>query len=260
MTFKNLKISKEEGIATVTINRPEVLNVLNIETWKELGHVFSDMKGDREVKVVIITGQGEKAFSAGADVKVMKEMNAKEAHNFAQLGQKTLKLIEELDKPVIAAINGYALGGGCELALACDILIASEKAQLGLLEITVGIIPAWGAAKRLPQLVGKFKAKEMIFTGDVIDADKARKIGLVNRVVPANSLMNEVRSLAEKLASKGSIALGLAKSVINKSLDIDLNRAGIIEAEAFAHCFTTEDQKEGMNAFLEKRKPQFKGR
>lgn len=259
MGYKNIVVEKDERIATVTINRPEVLNVLNEATLLELESALNELK-DGETRVIVITGAGEKAFVAGADIRAMSQMDTKQAKAFSQLGRRLTNLIENYPRPVIAAINGYALGGGCEITLACDIRIASDKAKLGQPEINVGVMCGWGATQRLAQLIGKGRAKELLFSGDIIDAVSAEKMGLVNKVVPSSELLNTVRELAKKLAAKSSLALSLTKKAINKSSEVLLKESLDFETEFFAECFTTEDQKEGMDAFLNKRKPVFKGR
>ncbi|MBI5166559.1 MAG: enoyl-CoA hydratase/isomerase family protein [candidate division NC10 bacterium] len=260
MAFKNLEVKIEEGITTLTINRPQVLNALNRETVEELGKAIQDLGDDENTRVIIITGAGEKAFVAGADITEFKGMTPVTALEFTRKVQSVFLQIERLKKPVIAAVNGYALGGGLELCMACDIAYSSEKARFGQPEIGLGIIPGAGGTQRLSRLVGKQRAKELTFTGETIDAAEAYRIGLVNKVVPAEKLMAEVKSLAEKISSKGAIALEMAKSAIEEGYDLDLYSAHALEAKAFALLFATEDQKEGVSAFLEKRKPLFKGR
>lgn len=259
MKYQYLLYTTENGIATVTINRPEVLNALNSKVYAELCKLFTDIDKDSEVKVVIITGSGEKSFVAGTDVAEMQPMSNITIRDFLVLVRETMVKIEKLPKPVIAAINGFALGGGLELAMACDLRIASENAKLGQPEINLGIIPGAGGTQRLTRLVGIAKAKELVYTGDVIDADTAHSIGLINKVVPANDLMAEAESLAQKIAGKGGVALSLAKAAISGGANMDLSSGLDLEMQCFALCFATEDQKEGMRAFLEKRKPQFKG-
>jgi len=260
MEFKNTLYEKSEGIATITINRPQALNALNEETLIELMTRLEDAKKDEQVKVIVITGAGDRAFCAGADLKMMRGAGAVKGMKLSRLGQKLTLQIEELEKPVIAAINGYALGGGLELAMACDLRIASENASLGQPEINVGLIPGWGGTQRLPRFVGKGVAKEMIFTGKRIDAKTAERLGLVNKVVPAQEFQKTVKELATELMSKPPIGISLAKQLINSSIEIDLREGLIDEAEAFGILATTEDFDEGVKAFLEKRKPQFKGK
>jgi enoyl-CoA hydratase len=257
ITAKNnmIEVKKEDGIAVLTINNPP-MNVLNTNILLEMGKIFDEVKkGD--VDVIIITGAG-KAFVAGADIKEMKSKNPTQASEFSKLGQSVLSRIENFPKPVIGAANGFALGGGTELAMCCDIVVASENAKFGQPEVSLGVIPGFGGTQRLPRFVGKNKAKELIFTGSVIDANEALRIGLVNIVVKHEELMDAAKKLAEKIKSNAPIAVKLSKELINR--DVDLNHALSLEADAFTLCFSTEDMKEGMNAFVEKRKPRFKGK
>lgn len=260
MQFTSLIVDISDRIATVTVNRPKVLNALNEATLKELDQAFAAFATDPKVKVVILTGAGEKAFVAGGDISVMQPLGPVASRGFARMAQKILDRIENCPKPVIAAINGFALGGGCELAMACDIRIAAESARLGQPEINLGIIPGWAGTQRLSRLIGKGRAKELVFTGEMIDAREAWRIGLVNQVVPAAALMNTARELAAKIAGKGAIALALAKEAIDRGLEMDLERANACEADLFGLCFATEDQNEGMLAFLEKRPAVFRDR
>ena len=260
MEFNNLLIEKDADIAIVTINRPKALNALNAETLSELGTAFDALAQDDCVKVIILTGAGDKAFVAGADISFMQNMNAIEGRNFALLGQQVFSKIENLPKPVIAAINGFALGGGCELAMACDIRIASEKGKFGQPEVNLGVIPGFAGTQRLPRLVGKGIAKELLYTGDMFGADVAFRIGLVNKVVPVAVLLDSAKELAKKIASKGALAIRLCKEAVNEGLEMEVEKAYAHEANLFGLCFATEDQKEGMSAFLEKRAPQFKGK
>jgi len=231
---------------------------LNLETLEELKTYFTAVQTDPETKVVIVTGAGEKAFVAGGDISVMVPLDPMRARESARLAQSVLNLIEQGGKPVIAAVNGYALGGGCELAMACDIRLASETARFGQPEVNLGIIPGWAGTQRLPRLVGKGKALELLLTGDMIDAAEALRIGLANRVVPADQLLAEARTMAAKIAAKGQVAVRLCKEAVVNGLEMESLRAASYEADLFALCFATEDQKEGMRAFLEKRSARFK--
>jgi enoyl-CoA hydratase len=260
MEYKNILLSFEGAIATLTINRPKVLNALNVETLKEIQVGLEDLRNHAEVKAVILTGAGERAFVAGADIQEMKGMNALEALSFSRLGHFTMKMIQDFDRPVIAAVNGFALGGGTELALAADFIYASEQARFGLPEVTLGVFPGFGGTQRLSRLIGKARAKELVMTGRVITAREAFEMGLVNRVASPASLMEEVRATAGRIAENGAIAVRLAKMVMEAGFNLDLAEACSMESYAFSLCFSTEDQREGMSAFLEKRKPDFKGR
>ena len=260
MEFNNLLIEKSDGIATVTVSRPKALNALNEETLKELLCCFQGLEHDAEVRVVILTGAGEKAFVAGADIAFMKDLGAVAARDFALLGQKVMNTIEQLAKPVIAAVNGFALGGGCELALACDIRLASDNARFGQPEVNLGVIPGFAGTQRLPRLVGKGRAKEILFTGDMVAAEEAFRIGLVNRVTAPEELLPTARNLAQKIAGKGQVAIALCKDAVNNGLEMEIDKACRYEADQFAICFATADQKEGMASFLEKRPAQFQSR
>ncbi|MGB8657876.1 MAG: enoyl-CoA hydratase-related protein [Candidatus Zixiibacteriota bacterium] len=255
MEFKNIIVEMKEKVGIIKMNRPDALNALNTQTLHELSEAMHHLSLENDqVSVIILTGEG-KAFVAGADIAEMKDMSALEARRFSQLGQEAFDFIATQEKPVIAAVNGFALGGGCELALACDIRIASDKAKLGQPEVNLGIIPGFAGTQRLSRLVGAAKAKEMIFTGDMIDAQTAFSIRLVNQVVPADQLMSACLELANKIASKGPAAVTLAKTAINRGIQADLATGSAYEAEAFGLCFATGEAKEGMSAFLEKRKP-----
>lgn len=260
MAYKTLLYEKEDGIGIVTINRPASLNALNEEVYSELYDLFQEIEDDAEVSAVILSGSGEKAFVAGADIPEMQPQNTVEIQSFIEKARKASDKIYYLSKPVIAAINGYALGGGCELAMCCDLRIASEKARLGQPEINVGIIPGAGGTQRLTRLIGMTRAKELIYTGDMIDANAALTMGLVNKVVPPGSVMTEAKELARKLSNKSRRILALAKTAINNGANMSLTSGLDLEAQCFALCFATEDQKEGMKAFMEKRKPDFKDR
>ena len=260
MDYKNILLSFEGEIGILAINRPKALNALNVETLKDIQTGIQEVKEHCEVKVLVVTGSGEKAFVAGADIAEMKGMSSFEALNFAKLGHLTLRMIQDLDRPVIAAVNGYALGGGMEIALACDFVYASENARFGLPEVTLGIFPGFGGTQRLPRLIGKGKAKELIFTGKMITAQEASQIGIVNRVFPPATLMEETKKVALQVAANGAVGVRLAKMVVDAGFNMDLTEALNLESYAFSFGFTTEDQKEGMTAFVEKRKPNFKGK
>ena len=257
MNFENLMFKKEGNIGILSINRPKALNALNSATLKEINQAIDMIEKDDEVHILILTGEG-RAFVAGADISEMKVLNAHEAREFAKLGSGTFRKIELMEKPVIAAVNGFALGGGCELSMCCDIRIASEKAKFGQPEVGLGIIPGFAGTQRLSRLVGLGRAKELIFTADMIDANEAYRIGLVNKVVPAEELMNEAMGLANKILSKGQLAVRFAKTSINRGAETDIETGMAIERDLFGLCFATEDQKEGMGAFLEKRSPNYK--
>ena len=260
MEFRNILLSVENEIATLTINRPKALNALNIETLQEIQKGLEEVRDRAEMKVLILTGSGEKAFVAGADILEMKGMNSLEAFNFSRMGHLIMKMIQDFDRPVIAAVNGFALGGGMEIALACDFIYASENAKLGLPEVTLGVFPGFGGTQRLPRLIGKGNAKELILTGKMITAHEAFQMGIVNRVFPLSSLMEETKKVAAQMAANGAIGVRLAKRVTDAGFNMDLEKACSLESHAFGLCFSTEDQKEGMTAFVEKRKPNFKGK
>lgn len=260
MAWNNILLEKKEDIAILTINRPKVLNALNEETLREMDEALNQLASDDEIKAVIITGAGEKAFVAGADIAFMQNLTPMEARKFSRLGQSVFSKIENLPKPVIAAVNGFALGGGCELAMACDIRIASQTAKFGQPEVNLGLIAGFGGTQRLTRLVGPGRAKEILFTADMYDADSAFRMGLVNHVVAPEELMNFCTNMAKKIASRGPIAVQLSKEAVNEGLEMDLEKAFIHEANLFAAVFTTEDRDEGISAFLSKRKPEFKGR
>ncbi|HNQ17553.1 MAG TPA: enoyl-CoA hydratase-related protein [Smithellaceae bacterium] len=260
MEYKNILLAIEEKIATLTFNRPKVLNAMNLEVLGEIYDAVSACANNDNVRAVIFTGAGDKAFVAGADIAQMQNATSVEILQLMEAGHKTMRLIETMPKPAIAAVNGFALGGGTEIALACDIRFASEKAVFGQPEILIGVIPGWGGTQRLPRLIGMGLAKEIILSGTQINAQRAYEIGLVNKVFPPEKLMEEARKFAAKLAALPSFALKMAKNAINYGFDMSLDNASALEIGAIAQCFATEDQKEGMSAFLEKRKPNFKGR
>lgn len=259
MEFKNVILEKDGRVAIVTINRPNALNALNSETLKELDIVVDTLANDDEILAVILTGAG-KAFVAGADITEMKDLNTAQGRRFGILGNKVFRKLETLEKPVIAAVNGFALGGGCEISMACDIRIASQKAKFGQPESGLGITPGFGGTQRLPRLVGMGMAKQLIYTGDIINAEEALRIGLVNKVVEPEKLMDEAKEMAKKIANNAPIAVTLCKAAINKGMQCDIDTAIAYEAEVFGECFATEDQKEGMTAFVEKRDKCFKNR
>jgi enoyl-CoA hydratase len=260
MEYKNVIVSFEGEIGILTINRPKALNALNVETLQDIQLGIGEAKDQPGLKVLIVTGAGEKAFVAGADILQMKEMNSIEALNFSKMGHHTLKMLQDFHCPVIAAVNGFALGGGTEIALACDFIYASENAKFGLPETTLGIFPGFGGTQRLPRLIGKGNAKELIFTGKMISAQEAFQMGIVNKIFPQASLMEETKKTALQIASNGSVGIRLAKMVMDGGFNMDLTEACNLESYAFGIGFASEDQKEGMQAFIEKRKPDFKGR
>jgi len=259
MSFDNLLIERDGAVATVTVNRPKVLNALNTQTLEELRRAILELKGDAAVRVVILTGAGEKSFIAGADINELAVQSPTSGREHAVSGQHVLDLIEQMGKPVIAAINGYALGGGCELAMACTIRIAADTAKLGQPEINLGIIPGYAGTQRLARLVGKGRALELLLTGDQIPAAEAHRLGLVNLVVPAAELMAEVKKLAAALAAKAPVAVRYILEAVNKGLEMPFAQAQIFEATLFGLVASTADMREGTAAFLEKRKPAFKG-
>jgi len=260
MEYKNILVSFEGEIGVLTINRPKALNALNIETLQEIQSGLREAKDQPGLQVLIVTGAGEKAFVAGADIMQMKEMNSIEALNFSKTGHHTMKMLQDFHCPVIAAVNGFALGGGTEIALACDFIYASENAKFGLPEVTLGIFPGFGGTQRLPRLIGKGKAKELIFTGKMISAQEAFQMGIVNKVYPQASLMEETKKTALQISANGAVGVRLAKMVVDSGFNMDLTEACNLESYAFGIGFASEDQKEGMRAFTEKRKPDFKGR
>lgn len=251
-----IKIELENSVAIVTITRSQALNALNSQVIDELAVAVNALQQNQEINVIIITGAG-KAFVAGADIKEMEAYSPVQAAAYAQKANQVFRQLELMDKPVIAAVNGFALGGGCELALACDIRIASEFAKFGQPEVGLGITPGFGGTQRLSRLVGVGFAKELIYTGNIIDCTEALRIGLVNRVVPAVELLETAKALASKISRNGQLAVGYAKQAINRGTETDLDSALALETNLFSLCFATSDQKEGMQAFIEKRKPTF---
>lgn len=259
MQYNNIILVNQEKVQILYINRPQVLNALNRETMVEIKSALNDFARSEDLAVMIITGTGERAFAAGADIEAQYPLNAVQGREWGMLGHEVCRLIETTPKPIIAAVNGYALGGGCELAMACDIRLASEKALLGQPEVSLGITPGYGGTQRLPRLVGEGKAKEIIFTGRKIKAKEAHRIGLVDEVYASEALMEEALRMAGEIAANAPLAVRLAKEEINRGIQADIDTAAAIEMGLFGICFATADQKEGMGAFLEKRKPVFRG-
>ncbi len=257
--MENVRIEINDGVAIITVDRPKVLNALNAHTVQEINQAFEQARNDESVKAVILTGGGEKAFVAGADIAELAKMTPITGKATAEKGQAVFASIEKFPKPVIAAINGFALGGGCELALACHIRIASEKAQIGLPEVTLGIIPGYGGTQRMARLLGKGKALELILTGDRIPAAEAERIGLVNKVVAPEELMNVAMEMAKKIASRGPLAVRAAIEAVMSGSEMPLDEGFFLEATLFGLLASTEDMKEGMGAFLEKRAANFRG-
>ncbi len=260
LKFENVVYEKKGPIAYVTFNRPKVLNALNGKTISELKSAFEDACDDSAVRGVILTGAGDKAFAAGADIGEMANNTALEAEEATRRGQKVTELIENLGKPVVAAVNGFALGGGCELAMACTIRVAAETAKFGQPEVKIGIMPGYGGTQRLPRLVGRGRALQLILSGEVIAAQEAYRIGLVNEVVPNADLIARAEAILNQISSNAPVGVKFSIEAVNKGLDTSVAEGLLIEASLFALCASTEDKKEGTTAFLEKRAPQFKGR
>jgi enoyl-CoA hydratase len=260
MSFENLLVDRDEAVAVVTINRPKVLNALNRQTISELHRAIDELARDTGVRAVVITGAGEKAFVAGADINELAALSPVEGKEHGRTGQAVFDRIENLGKPVVAALNGFALGGGCELAMACTLRVAADTARLGQPEINLGIIPGYAGSQRLPRLVGKGIALEILLTGDMISAARAYEIGLVNRVVPAAELLTEAKKLAATLASKAPVATRYIIEAVNHGFEMPQGDAQFLEASLFGLVATTDDMKEGTRAFLEKRKAEWKGK
>ncbi len=260
LTLQNVLYEKMNGIAYVTLNRPRVLNALNTPTWADLRAAFEDARDDDAVRGVILTGAGGKAFIAGADVSELANATAFQAEQSSRFGQEVLDLIENLGKPVVAAINGFALGGGCETAMACTIRIAVENAKFGQPEVKLGLVPGGGGTQRLPRLIGKGRALQLILSGEMITAQEAYRIGLVNEVVPTADLINRAETILKQIASNAPIAIKFALEAANKGMETSQSEGLLLEASYFGLCAATEDKKEGTSAFLEKRVPQFHGR
>lgn len=252
MAYQNLLVESEARIGIIKINRPAALNALNTQTIQELNDAVHQLSENPDVRVIVVTGEG-KAFVAGADIAEMKDMTKEQAMDFSRMGQKAFSFLESQEKPVIAAVNGFALGGGCELALACDIRIASENAKFGQPEVNLGVTPGFAGTQRLLRLVGTAKAKELVYTGDIIDAQTALSLGLANQVVSPDKLMDTAMEMAKKIASKGPMAVKLAKRVIHRGSKSDFDTGSSFEVEGFGECFASGEAKEGMSAFLEKR-------
>jgi len=260
LTLANVLYVKKDAIAYVTINRPKVLNALNLATWKDLQAAFADAQNDAAVRGVILTGAGDKAFVAGADIGELADATAIDAERSSRFGQSVLDLIENLGKPVIAAINGFALGGGCETAMACTIRIAVDAAKFGQPEVTLGLIPGGGGTQRLPRLVGKGRALQLILSGEMIGAEEAHRIGLVNEVVPAANLIARAEAILKRISANAPLAVKFALEAANKGAETSQDEGLVLEASYFGLCAGTEDKHEGTTAFLEKRAPQFHGR
>lgn len=260
MNYENLLLEKKNSIAYVTVNRPKVLNALNMATMDELRAAFHDIKNDAAVRVSILTGAGEKAFIAGADIGELARQDAVAGKEYTHRGQSVLNLIENLGKPVIACINGFALGGGCEIAMACSMRLASETAKLGQPEVKLGIIPGLGGSQRLPRLVGKGIAMQILLAGEMITAQEAHRIGLVNEVTPPAELIPRAEAIAQKIIANAPLAVQFTMEAVNKGMEMALREGLYLEATLFGVACATEDKEEGTAAFLEKRPPQFKGR
>jgi enoyl-CoA hydratase/carnithine racemase len=260
LTLANVAYEKKGAVAYVTVNRPKVLNALNTPTWADLRTAFEDARDDDAVRGVILTGAGEKAFIAGADISELSHATALEAEESSRFGQKVLDLIENLGKPVIAAVNGFALGGGCETAMACTIRIAVESAKFGQPEVKLGLLPGGGGTQRLPRLVGKGRALQLILSGEMINAQEAYRIGLVNEVVAAANLIGRAEQILKQIASNAPVSVRLSLEAVNKGMDTSQSEGFVLEASYFGLCAATEDKREGTSAFLEKRPPQFHGR
>ena len=258
--FQNIRFERKNQIAYVTIDRPKVLNALNMATMQELKSVFADLKDDADVRVVILTGAGEKSFVAGADINELAQQTPVSAKEYTHLGQAIVDAIENLGKPVIACVNGFALGGGCEVAMACTMRLASENAKFGQPEVKLGIIPGYGGTQRLPRLVGTGLAMQILLTGEMITAQEAHRIGLVNEVVPADRLLARAEEIAQKIIGMAPLAIQYCMEAVNQGMNMTLPEGLFLEATLFGICCATEDKKEGTTAFLEKRAANFQGR
>lgn len=260
MTYENILLEQPEpGIHVLTVNRPKALNALNSKTLEEIHRATGHLGADPGARVLLVTGAGEKAFVAGADISEMRDMGGVEGKLFSERGLRAFRSLELLPFPTIAVVNGYCLGGGCELAMSCDWILAAEKAVFGQPEVNLGVTPGFGGTQRLTRLVGRARALELIVTGRNVKADEARELGLANHVFPGEKLMDEALAMARTVAAKGPVAVRLAKEAVQRGQDVDLDTATVLESEIFGLCFSTADQKEGMAAFLEKRKASFQG-
>lgn len=260
MAYENLLIEKEDGYAIMYINRPKALNAINDAVLKEMAQIIDEIDADPEVRVLIITGAGDKSFVAGADIVWMYNMDQPGCRKFSAFGEYVMRKLELMEKPVIAAVNGFALGGGCELAMACDIRLAADNALFAQPEVGLGVIPGFGGTQRLPRLIGEGRAKELTYTCDNIKADEAYRIGLVNHVYPQAELMDQARKMAKKIIRQAPLAVGYAKHAINKGIQCDIDTGMAIEADMFGNCAATQDKAEGMGAFIEKRKPSWQAK
>jgi enoyl-CoA hydratase len=260
MTYENVKVAVADGVATVTIDRPKVLNALNGQTLREMAHAFDELARNEAVRAVVVTGSGDKAFVAGADINELAKMKALEAKDLARFGQQVFARLETMGKPTFAMINGFALGGGCELALACTLRTASTNAKLGLPEVSLGIIPGYGGTQRLARIAGPGVAREWVLTGDIYDAQEAHRVGVVNRLFAPAELLEGTMKLVRTVVSRGPVALRLGMEAINRGMNMGQQEGEIMECDMFGLASTTEDMREGMAAFLEKRKPSFRGR
>jgi enoyl-CoA hydratase len=260
MGYENIRLERDGAVATITVDRPKVLNALNRNTLDELAAAFDEVAGDSSLRGLIVTGSGEKAFVAGADINELAKMQALEAKRVAAYGQFVFGKLERMPKPSIAMINGFALGGGCELALACTLRTASETARLGLPEVSLGIIPGYGGTQRLARIAGPGVAREWVLTGEMVGAAEAHRVGVINKIFPAAELLGGTRALLDKILAKSPVAVALAMETIRRGLNMSQQEGEVIETDMFGLASTTEDMREGMAAFLEKRKPQFPGR
>ena len=259
MAYENILFEVQDGVGLLTFNRPKSMNALNPQTLREAAAVVAQVKQDDSIGALVLTGAGDKSFVAGADISEFPKMNSLQAKLFADLGQDLCFALEKLSIPVIACVNGFALGGGCELAMSCDFIYASDKARFGQPEINLGVIPGFGGTQRLPRLIGRAKAKELCMTGEMIDAEQARSLGLVAKVFAADQLLAETMKVAKGFAAKSKVALRAIKHAVDRGMDVDLKTGCALEVESFGVCFASQDAKEGATAFLEKRKANFKG-